>query len=384
MTNPKGGSVDVVVIGGGIVGCAVARSAARAGLTVIVAERGRSGREATWAAGGMLSPFGEAADPGPFFRLAVESLRRYPDFVRGVEEESGVSVGLLDSGKLELALDEDGETGLRNRLEWLEAADVRLRWLTSAEVLEREPTLTHQVRCGLLLEDEAQVDNRLLGSALAEAARKVGARILEGTPVRKLLREGDRVKGVRTEDGEAIEARRVVVAAGAWSGRIENLPRPLPVRPVRGQMLSLGAAPGTLGIVVARSHTYLIPRAGGEVIVGSTMEEAGFRSRTTARAVAGLLEAALDTAPGLAESPLLESWAGLRPGTPDDLPILGTDPDVEGLVYATGHFRNGILLAPVTAACVTPLLTGEDASPLDLGPFRVERFEERRSTPSGQ
>lgn len=369
-------ATDVVVVGGGIVGCALARSAALAGLTVDVVERGRPGGEATRAAGGMLSPFGEAEGPGPFLELGLESLRLYPAFVRSVEEESGRDVGYLECGKLELALDEASEGRRRRHLAWLRERGEAARWLEPEAVRDREPALLRELRGALLLESEAQVDNRRLGPAVAAAAEVAGARIRAGRRVQRVALEGARVTGVELDDGSRAPSAKVVVAAGAWSGRLEGLPRPLPVRPVRGQMLALDPGPDTLSTVVDTSRAYLIPRRGGPVVVGSTMEEAGFRAEPTAEGIAGLLGAAVEAAPGLAGASLVETWAGLRPGTPDDLPVLGADPDVEGLFYATGHFRNGILLAPVTAACLTPLLTGEGRPPVELAPFRPDRFGE--------
>lgn len=372
-------AADVVIVGGGIVGCTVARAGARSGLSVLVLEEGRPGRKATWAAGGMLSPFGEADRPGPFLELGLESLKLYPDFVGSVEEASGRRVGYLECGKLELALDDAAESGLRRHLEWLENRGHPVAWLDPGEVHAREPLLTRELRGALLLKGEAQVDNRLLGPAVAAAAEVEGARFRSGERVLEVLVEGGTVAGVRLDGGVRIRAPRVVVAAGAWSGGLDGLPRRLPVRPVRGQMVALGGPPRPLSTVVDTSRAYLIPRRRGPVVVGSTMEEAGFRAETTAEGIVHLLGAAIEAAPGLARARVQETWAGLRPGTPDGLPILGPDPDVPGLFYATGHFRNGILLAPITGACLAPLLAGTGRPPVDLAPFRPDRFppEER-------
>lgn len=372
------GVTDVVVVGGGIVGCAVARSAALAGLDVDVVERGEPGGEATRAAGGMLSPLAEADGPGPFLDLGIESLRRYPSFVRAVEEESGCTVDYLECGKLELALDEVSERRRRRHLAWLRERGFAAGWLEPKAVRGREPALAGDLRGALHLEDEAQVDNRRLGPAVAAAAEAAGVRIRTGREVRKVTDEAGRITGVELDEGSRIPASRVVVAAGAWSGRLEGLPRPLPVRPVRGQMLALRPGADTLSAVIDTSRAYLIPRRHGPVVVGSTMEEAGFQAETTAEGIGGLLDAAMDAAPGLARASLVEVWAGLRPGTPDDLPVLGEDPALEGLFYATGHFRNGILLAPVTASCLVPLLTGDGRPPVDLAPFRPDRFDDEK------
>ena len=372
--NRSRASADVIVVGGGVVGLAVARSGAAAGLSVLVLEEGRPARRATWAAGGMLSPLGEAERPGPFLELGLASRRLYPRFVREVEAASGGSVGYLECGKLELALDERGVEELRGHQRWLDDHGHAVTWLEPSAAREREPLLTREIRGALLLESEGQVDNRLLGPAVAAAAEAEGARIRTGRRVRGLRIDGGSVAGVVLEDGTGVDAPRVVVAAGAWSGGLEDLPRPLPVRPVRGQMLALDPPPPGLSTVVDSSRAYLIPRRNGPLVVGSTMEEAGFHPETTVEGVATLLEAAVEAAPRLAEASLLETWAGLRPGTPDGLPILGSDPDLAGLFWATGHFRNGILLAPVTAACLTPLLTGEGTPPVALDAFRPDRF----------
>lgn len=374
------GAADLAVVGGGVIGCAVARAAAREGLSTIVFERGRIGREATWAAGGMLSPLGESHEPdAPLLELGVESLRLYPEFVGAVEEESGRNVDFVRWGKLEVAPDAAAETRLRERTAWQRERGHRVRWLDPDAVREREPVLEGPVLGGALLEDEAAVDNRLLAGAVADAAEAAGVELRPRTVVRGIALGDAAVEGVELEDGRVRAARRIVVAAGAWSGRLEGLPRPLPVRPVRGQMLALRTEPGTLGSVVDDTRVYLIPRSDGRIVVGSTMEEAGFEVRTTAGEVKGLLDAALRVAPGLADAAVDGAWAGLRPGTPDDLPILGPDPAVDGLFYATGHFRNGILLAPVTAAALAPLLAGRDPSPVSLEPFRPDRFAGRAS-----
>lgn len=374
---------DVLIVGGGIVGCAVALELARAGRSTVVVERGEPGREATWAAGGMLSPLAEAPGPGPFLDLGLASLERYPAFVRSVEEASGRRVDFRRDGKLVLARDADEESRLRARREWIAEHGPDVRWLDAAGVRRREPLLTDEIRGALFLGDEARVDNRLLGTAIAEAARRGGAGFRTGATARRILLRGGRVRGVRLADGATLEATRVVVAAGAWSGLLEGLPRRLPVRPVRGQMVAVAPDVDGLSTVVDGGSAYLVPRRDGRIVAGSTMEDVGFRSTPTAEGIAGLLGRVMQVAPALADAEVLETWAGLRPGTPDGLPVLGPDPEVEGLVYATGHFRNGILLAPATAACLAPVLTGEGRPPVDLAPFRPTRFAEAAAVHEG-
>lgn len=381
--NDRHEAPDVLVVGGGIVGCTVALAAARGGCVTTLLERGELAREATWAAGGMLAPLAEASGPGPFLDLGLASLARYPEFVRSVEAAVDRTVDFRRDGKLILARDGREERRLRRRLEWIGERDRGAEWLDPEGVRHREPLLTDDLRGALLLPDEARVDNRLLGRAVAKAAGTAGARIRTGCRVARILRHGDRITGVALAGGERVEAERVVVAAGAWSGRLDGLPRTLPVRPVRGQMLAVAPRDGELSTVVDSGRVYLVPRRDGRIVAGSTMEEAGFRSAPTAEGVAGLLERVVDAAPSLADGELVETWAGLRPATPDGLPILGPDPDLEGLYYATGHFRNGILLAPVTADCLGPLLTGRGRPPVDLDPFRVDRFGRRAAVGEG-
>lgn len=364
----------MVVAGAGAVGCAVAREAAASGRAVTVVDPGRPGAAATWAAGGMLSPLGEAPEPGPFLDLALRSRELWPRFAAELEAATGVDLGLRLEGKLLAAFDGPGLDALARRQRWQEQAGFRVRWLEGREVRRLEPAVSERARGGLLLPRDGAVDNRALGQALGHAARAAGCRFVQGPAVKAVEVRGDRVEGVRLDDGTRLPAGVVVVAAGAWSGGIEGLPRPLPVRPVRGQMLSL-RLPGSAVRRVLAADVYLIPRReAGEarLLVGATMEEAGFDRRTTPDALRRLREGAVRLVPSLEEAPVAESWAGLRPGTPDDLPVLGPDPQLPGLVYATGHFRNGILLTPVTAEYVGAVLRG-DAPPV-LEAFRPDRF----------
>lgn len=364
------GGQRAVVVGGGLVGCAVAREAARRKAAVTVVERGEPCGEASRAAAGMLSPLGESPGAGPFLRLALESLRAYPGFVAALAEESGTDLRPQRTGKLLVAFDEAEERGLRERHAWQTREGLDVSWLEGEEARRLAPGLARDVRCGLLLADDSVVDNRRLGTAAWKAAEGAGARFLLGHEAFALETEGGRARGVRLVDGTLLEADVVVVAAGAWSGGLRGLPRPLPVRPVRGQMLSLAPPTPPLPRILHGGAVYLVPRSGDPEprwIVGSTMEEAGFRKHTTPEALERLRAGAVRLLPSLARARVAESWAGLRPATPDGLPVLGPDPDVEGLLYATGHFRNGILLAPATARLMGLVLEGE--VPEALAPF---------------
>lgn len=368
-------SPDVAVIGGGLIGCSLALELTRRGATVQVLERGRPAREATWAAGGMLSPLSERLSPGPFLELGLASLDRYPAFVDSVREASGLPVEIVESGKLVVTFDPEGVEELwEAHVTGGSLRSGRICRLSRTEILEREPALSPEVRGGLLFRDEGQVNNRLLGRAVSRAAEAAGARIRSGSPVRTIRTTDGRCEGLELQDGTPVNAGSVVVAAGAWSGGIGGLPRPLPVRPVRGQMVSLDRGASLLETVVETPEAYLIPRRGGPLVVGSTMEDAGFSVETTDSAIGTLVDAARRALPGLANHPPLERWAGLRPGTPDGLPVLGPDPEIQGLYYATGHFRNGILLAPATAETLAASILGDAPPALDLTPFRPDRF----------
>jgi glycine oxidase len=367
-------SADVVIVGGGVIGCAIARRAARDGRSVVVVERGTPGMEASWAAAGMLSPLAEADGPGPFLELLMEARRIYPAYAAALREETGTDVGYADAGTLFVALREEDEAELRGRWAWQSAAGLPVERMTAEEARNAEPALSPGVRMALRFPGDHQVDSRALGAALWSAAARAGAEFRLGAHAVRLLREGDRALGVACADGERIHAGAVVLAGGAWAGRMEGLPRPLPVEPVHGQLLALQTVPPLFRHVVDSPRCYLVPRAGGRVIAGATVERTGDRKAVTPWGLRLLIDGATEIAPALEHAPLAEAWSGLRPGTPDDLPILGPDPDVPNLVYAAGHFRNGILLAPLTGERVGALLSG-GAWAEDVAGFGIGRFE---------
>lgn len=363
---------DTVVIGGGVIGCALARHLARNGLDVCLVERGEPGAEASSAAAGMLSPLAEADRPGPFLNLLLRSRARFPALASALQEETGIGVGYHDAGTLLLALTDEDEVELQARHAWQRTAGLAVEHISAPEALALEPALSPALRGALRFPGDHQVDNRLLARALWTAAMRAGATPIRGT-VEQIVATAGRVEGVQLKDRTRIAAGAVVIAAGSWAGRLGGLARPLPVFPVHGQMLALQTAPPLLTHVVDSPRGYLVPRADGRIIVGTTVEDTGFAKRVTPAGLVRLLGGALEMVPSLAGAALVESWSGLRPGTPDHLPILGGDPQVRNLFYATGHFRNGILLVPVTAEAVGALVLGQP-SPIDLAPFAVERF----------
>jgi len=341
-----------------------------------VFDRGEAGHGASWAAAGMLAAAVET-EPGeePLLPLTLESQRMWPDFAREVETASGVSVNYRDEGTLVVALNRDDAAQLRHSYEFQKGLGLDLHWLNAAEAREREPHLKPGIAAAVWSPNDHQVENRDLGRALAVAARKAGAELVEHCGVREIVLAGGRAAGVLSGRGRE-PADVVVLAAGPWSREVagipsENLP---PVRPIKGQMLALQMdrkAP-LLRHVVWLPRGYLVPRNDGRLIVGGTVEERGFDASLTAGGLLALLEGAWRAVPTIEELPIAETWVGFRPGSRDDAPMLGPS-GIDGLVIATGHHRNGILLTPVTAAVVSQLvLTGR--LPDNALPFSPARF----------
>jgi glycine oxidase len=324
----------------------------------------------------MLAAHMEADPRGPLFELCQRSRALFPDFVSSLHDETGIDAELARGGTIVPILD-DADA---RRFEPILGAGARAERLEAAALSRLEPWLSPECRLGLHLPDDLRVNNRRLCDALVASLQRRGVAFRLGRGAIAVTREGSAATGVRLAGGETVAAGAVVVAAGAWSALLDGLPRPLPVEPRRGQMLALAAPAGALRHSLFGGSGYLVPRADGSVVVGSTVERVGFDRRVTAGGIASLLAAARRLVPRLEGAELLETWAGLRPGTPDDLPILGPDPEVAGLVYATGHFRSGILLTPVTAQLVLEAVTGA-RSILSTDPFRPERFA-GASTPS--
>lgn len=360
---------DLAIIGGGVQGCAVAWRLAQRGLRPLVIERSAPGAEASSAAAGMLVPQQECDEPGPLFELGRASHARYPDFVRELEAASGVSVGYRVSGVLALARTEADEAAQRRKAAWQVAAGARAELLDGDAVAKLEPALA-PCRSALRFPDGAQLEPSRLMQALRVAATRAGVEFRVGQ-ARRVLVEERRVVGLDV-DGERLPVARALLAAGSWSALVEGTGLPTgAVYPVRGQLVGLQAPPALLSHVVFGGG-YLVPRSDGRIVVGSTMENVGFHRGETAQAIARLLNLAIALSPALAEAQLLRAWSNFRPATADHLPLLGPTP-IRGLHLATGHFRNGILLAPVTADALTALLCDEPP-PCDLRPFSIARF----------
>lgn len=371
-------AVDVAVIGGGIVGLSCAWRLAGQGLSVAVVDPA-PGSGASHVAAGMLAPVTEVHHGEErLLALALEGARRWPGFAARLEAETGIDVGYRRGGILAVAFDDDDLRSLEELRGFQASLGLSVTRLDRRACRRREPWLSPRVRGGSLAEDDHQVDPRRVLEALLAAARTAGV-LLVAEPAVSVILSGDRVVGVATPT-RRVAAATVVVAAGAWSRGVEGIPASAlpPVRPVKGQILRLRFDPrdpplrGVVRGLAAGRAVYLVPRDSGELVVGATVEELGFDTTTTAGAVHDLLHAAADLVPGVAELELVEAAAGLRPGTPDNAPLLGPGP-LDGLLLATGHHRNGVLLAPITAAAIVGAVT-TGAVPAFAAGFAPGRF----------
>ena len=372
---------NIIIIGGGVIGLGIGWQLAKAGASVTIYERDRAGRAASWAAAGMLAPLAEAHTEEPeLLALGSKSLALYPQWVQELETDAQMSIGYRVEGTLIVGLEADDTDQLRHLYTAQQDLGLDINWLTSREARDVEPALSPRVTAAIHCASDYQVDNRLMIEALQRAFQTCAGVLHENSPIERIVIENDVVTGVQTQAGFHT-ADVVILSAGCWSGQIEGLPDAIqpPVRPVKGQMLALQMEEGiTINSVIrtirARYPTsvYLVPRTDGRLIVGATSEEMGFDTRLTAGGMFELLRGAWEAVPGVYELPVLETWAGLRPGSRDNAPILGKTP-VDNLIYATGHYRNGILLTPITAYEITKLiLTGETSE--TIAPFQLDRF----------
>lgn len=358
---------DVLVLGGGVIGTAIAERVAREGLSVALVERGAVGAEASWAAAGLLTPVHPWRYPESLLRLDAASLALWGPLAERLLDEIGIDVELRRPGLLSLIESDDDEREADRRVAWKHAHGERAERISAAAARHLEPLLSSSIRGALLLPELAQVRNHRAAPALAAAAIRRGARVLEHTAAHAILVEDARTVGAVTDAG-AIRAGVTVLAAGAWSGSLfgAGCPDALRTVPCRGQMMLLHAAPATLRHMVLAGGEYLVPRSDQRILAGSTVEDAGFDRSVTAAGLASIGAAIARMAPALATASVERTWAGLRPDTPDHLPSIGWARP--GLIAATGHFRSGIMLAPVTAEIVLDLVRGRprpDAAPFD-------------------
>jgi glycine oxidase len=361
-SSPSNRSYDAVIVGGGVIGLSCAWRAARRGARVAVVERSRPPAGATRVAAGMLAPVGELAFGEPeLLKMTLAAAELYPDFAAELEEASGVSTGYRRDGALHVALDRDEAAELGRVHELQRSLGLGVEWLPPRRCRELEPGLTPSLSGGVHAPNEASVDPRALCEALLACLASEDVLLLAETEVEAALLDGDRVVGVRTDSGRELPAAAVVLAAGARSAQARWLPDAAlpPVRPIKGQILELSARDGAAPCrrIVASERVYLVPRPDGRLIVGATVEEQGFDTAVTAGGIHELLREAYRLLPEVAEMELVEAAAGLRPGTADNLPLVCASP-LDGLLWATGHHRNGILLAPLAANMLVEELAG--------------------------
>jgi glycine oxidase len=370
---------DVVVVGGGIIGGSIAFELTQRNLRVAVLDRQELMHEASWAAAGMLSPAPDCPAAIPLVPLGRASLALYPKFVDAVEDDSGLRTGFRAGGAVEVICHGDAGRELSTLVALHHGLGLACEPLPLDEARKMEPALGREARAAAFLPDECSVEPRALTSAVLAAAASAGAALSPGTKVTSLVLEANKCIGVKTSSGEIFHAAQVVLAAGCWSSQIPEAAPYAPTLPVRGQMAALRHSGTPIRHVLRSERGYLVPRGAESpqtVVVGSTLENAGYEKRITSGGIEKILSAANELVPELAKAEIIETWCGLRPGTPDQLPILGPA-DIDGLVFATGHYRNGILLAPVTAKLVGEWIA-EGRTSLDWQAFSPLRFLQTR------
>ncbi|HMF57235.1 MAG TPA: glycine oxidase ThiO [Pyrinomonadaceae bacterium] len=381
MGNQEAKAAEAIVIGGGVVGLCVARSLALKKMKVVLLERGASpGMETSSAAGGMLAPQCEADAGGDFFDLASAGRDLYPSFADALLEETGVDVELDRTGTLYLAFTEEDEAEINSRYEWQRRAALSVEKLSAREAREMESWISPQVKGALLFPKDVQVENRKLVAALTESILRLGVQVRTKTEALRLIVDDESIRGVETSDG-VIQSSVIVLACGAWSSSI--IPSGsrfagVRIEPVRGQMLCF-ALPDQRPMrhVIYSPRGYVVPRQDGRLLAGSTTEHVGFEAHVTADGLRKISTAAMEIAPQVGQLALTDFWAGLRPRAEDDMPVLGACPETSGLFYATGHYRNGILLAPITGELIAEQIVNRRTHAL------LNRFSPARFTPVG-
>src|SRR5580658_3890604 len=363
---------DVAIAGGGLIGGSIALELAQAGLEVGLFDRQAPGQEASWAGAGILSPAPESSAMIPLVPLAKASMTIYPDFVRAVEEVSGQSAGYRSKGTLQALFSQDAREELSTLIALHHGLGLKAEPLSAPDARELEPSLSEDLEAAVLRPEEASVDNRALTQAVLEAARRTGVQFFTRCGAEAIWREGGRCLGLHLKN-EKVEAQWTVIAAGCFSANIQGVAAYAPVRPAKGQMVALRADDLRIERVLWSEKIYLVPRNDGRILAGATVEYTGFEKGLTAGGLEKILAGTLELTPGLASARVEETWAGLRPDSPDHLPILGPT-DLDGLLIATGHFRGGILLTPITAQLVREWVTQQRVS-VDWDRFSPMRFQ---------
>jgi glycine oxidase len=363
---------DCLVVGGGIIGLSLAYELSRRGMSVTLVEQGEWGGQASSAAAGMLAPLKEFSAPGPMVELGMDSLRLYPQWAQELEEHTAGDVQLSLEGLVTVAMDEAESEQLRAKYLWQKEAGYDVHWMGCKELLEVEPLLTDRVQAGIYSPGEGHINNRLLLRSLVTACKIQGVALLSVCVVKGIAVKAGRVIGVETTSGP-IRADHTIVASGAWAGiMLEMLDLAIPVRPVRGQIAAVSSVGIPLRTVIFGTSGYITPKKDGKIVIGATEDESGFQREVTLAGLASVLNGVMPYVPALHAAAFLEAWGGLRPATADGKPLLGPVPGWEGLSLAGGHFRNGILLSPVTAIRMADYL--ESGQTVGLEPLLPSRF----------
>ncbi len=364
---------DVVIVGGGVIGLTIARALVQRGVRdVCLVERTTWGSEASFAAGGILAPQAEADSRDSFFELACRSRDLYPHFASALREETGIEVELDSTGTLYVAFTQADLDEIQKRYEWQSQAGLVVERLTAKEARQLEPCISDSLRGALRFPRDVQVENRRLITALVNSVAKERLRIFADTNVESISVERGRLRGLETSRGH-VSCRIAILAAGTWSSTIEHSHTPK-IEPIRGQMISFDAKPQLTRHVIYSPRGYLVPRHDGRLLAGSTSEHAGFTKQVTAGGLNQIIANAEEISPKILTLPIVDTWSGLRPRAPDGLPVLGPCGEIDGLFYATGHYRNGILLAPVTGELIAEAVVTGHVSPL-LAAFSPDRFD---------
>ncbi len=365
--------MQVAVIGGGVIGGLTACYLKERGADVTLLERGNMGRESSWAGAGILCPIHPWLYPDAFSELINASLQLYPAFQRKIESDTGLSIQRIESGLLIPCFADDRVDHWQAAIDWSEKFGWELEQLDTAETLKREPTLSPSITRSLHWPGVGQLRNPRLLQAVGKRLSQLGVEMVENAEVTGLTRDGDALSGVTTVDGRSFPADQVLLAGGSWSGELAaSMGFELPVKPVKGQIVLLKGKPGAMKAIVKHDDAYFVPRVDGRVLVGASMEFVGFKPGNTEEVVNSLLSSMRRIAPGLADFEVEHEWMGFRPGSPDGMPYLGPVPTIPGLWVASGHYRNGVALAPITAELMSDWMMGETPS-MNLSTFAVDR-----------
>ena len=365
-------SYDAIIAGGGLIGGAIALELARNDLRVSLFDAREPGQEASWASAGILSPAPENPWMISMVPIGKVSLAMYPEFIAEVQELSGIATGYRDKGTVEALFSWHAREELNTIVALHRGLGLKAEAISAKEARELEPALSEEVEAAVLRPQEASVDNRLLANALIEAAKMSGAEIHSGAALEGIWSEGSQCRGAIV-NGEKISAKHTIVAAGAFSSQIAGASEYAPVSPAKGQMVSLRCAAAKIDRVLWSERIYVVPRNDGRILCGATVEHVGFDKTVTASGMHANLDAVIELAPVLATAQVEESWAGLRPDTPDHLPIIGPT-EIAGLLIATGHFRSGVLLTPITAKLIAEFILEKTPS-VDWEKFSPMRFQ---------